>query len=48
MVICKISCPVYGNCKEHQLSQRCVYDLGIFNSEEDKYNGDDYIDKMTY
>ena len=47
MIICKISCPAYNGCKERQPYQRCVYDLGIFNGEEDKDN-DDFIEKLMY
>ena len=49
MVICKISCPAYSSCKERQLNQRCVYDLGMFNGEEDKFDdNDDMLDRFTY
>jgi hypothetical protein len=49
MVICKISCPAYNSCKERQPHQRCIYDLGMFNGEEDKFDDiDDIIDKFTY
>ena len=46
MVICKISCPAYRNCKDRELNQRCVYDLGLFNGEDDKE--DDPIEKLMY
>jgi hypothetical protein len=49
MVICKISCPAYNSCKERQPHQRCIYDLGMFNGEEDKFDDiDDIIDRFTY
>ena len=49
MVICKVSCPAYANCKERKPHQRCVYDLGIFNGEEDKDDDcEDIIEKITY
>ena len=49
MVICKISCPAYNSCKERQPHQRCIYDLGMFNGEEDKFDDiDDIIDEFTY
>jgi hypothetical protein len=47
MVICKVSCPAYNSCKERQPNQRCIYDLGIFNGEEDK-DREYFLDKMTY
>ena len=50
MIICKVSCSVYNTCKERNLNQRCVFDLGLFNGEEDKFDNDesDIIEKMTY
>ena len=47
MVICKVSCPIYNTCKEREPHQRCIYDLGMFNGEEDK-DDDDFVDKITY
>ncbi len=48
MVICKVSCPIYNTCKEREPHQRCVYDLGLFNGEEDKFDDDDFIERMMY
>lgn len=50
MVICKVSCPAYGTCKERNPHQRCIFDLGLFNGEEDKFDNDksDIIEKMMY
>lgn len=48
MSVCKVSCPEYNNCKEQNLYQHCIYDLGMFNSKEDKDNSNDFIEKTTY
>jgi len=48
MVICKVSCPAYNSCKERNLYQRCIYDLGMFNSREDTDDNDEFIERMMY
>lgn len=50
MVICKVSCSIFRSCKDRNPNQRCIFDLGLFNSEEDKFDNDkgDLLEKIMY
>lgn len=45
MVICSMKCALWGTCKEREIKQKCIYDLGIPEAEDE---GDDFIERLTY
>ena len=48
MVICKVSCPCFNTCRDREPFQRCIYDLGMFNDEEDKNDIEELLERRTY
>lgn len=45
MVICNEKCILYGRCEFQNLRQRCIFDIPM---EEDEYDDDTFIEKLTY
>ena len=46
MITCKVSCPLYANCKDRAEWKRCIYDYGIKKEHDDDH--DEFLERMTY
>lgn len=46
MIICNEKCQIYNRCDCKNLRQRCIFDMGIIDVEEDER--DKEIEKLMY
>jgi len=45
MILCNERCQLYNRCNCSGLNQRCVFDMGFYEKEDDK---DEFLERMTY
>lgn len=45
MIPCNEKCQLYNRCNCKDLSQQCIFDMGIYVKDSDK---DDFLERMTY